>query len=59
MSITVIGAEMMKSPTTVRISTELRDKLKKLGVKGETYEDIIQRLVDIAQRNGGKSTSQT
>ena len=37
---------MAKDVTTVRISTELRDKLKKLGVKGETYEDIIQRLVE-------------
>jgi SOS response regulatory protein OraA/RecX len=44
------------SVTTVRISTELRDKLKKLGVKGETYEDVIQRLVEIAQKNEGEST---
>jgi hypothetical protein len=54
-SITVIGVTMAGSATTVRISTELRDKLKKLGVKGETYEDIIERLVRLAENSGGKS----
>lgn len=42
---------MAKDITTVRISTELRDKLKKLGVKGETYEDVIQRLVEMAEKD--------
>lgn len=45
---------MAKDVTTVRISTELRDRLKKLGVKGETYEDIIQRLVKVAEKNIGE-----
>lgn len=45
---------MTNDITTVRISTKLRDKLKKLGVKGETYEDIIQRLVEIAEKNPGE-----
>ena len=48
---------MAKDVTTVRISTELRDKLKKLGVKGETYEDVIQRLVEIAQKNNTEERS--
>lgn len=42
---------MVREVTTVRISVELRDKLKKLGVKGETYEDVIQRLVETAQKD--------
>jgi hypothetical protein len=42
---------MTKDVTTVRISTELRDRLKKLGVKGETYEDVIQRLVEMTEKN--------
>jgi len=42
---------MAKDVTTVRISTELRDRLKKLGVKGETYEDVIQRLIELAEKN--------
>jgi SOS response regulatory protein OraA/RecX len=45
---------MTKDVTTVRISTELRDRLKKLGVKGETYEDVIQRLVKVAEKNTGE-----
>jgi SOS response regulatory protein OraA/RecX len=45
---------MTKDITTVRVSTELRDKLKKLGVKGETYEDVIQRLVEIAEKTSGE-----
>ena len=43
---------MAKDVTTVRISTELRDKLKKLGSKGETYEEIIERILKIAEENG-------
>jgi len=42
---------MAKDITTVRISTELRDRLKKLGAKGETYEDVIQRLVEMTEKN--------
>jgi len=57
MSMIAIGNEMAKDVTTVRISTELRDKLKKLGVKGETYEDVIQRLVEIAQKNNTEERS--
>lgn len=46
---------MAKDVTTIRISTDLRDKLKKLGIKGETYEEIIERLLQIAETNmGGK-----
>jgi hypothetical protein len=47
---------MAKGMTTVRISTELRDKLKKLGVKGETYEDVIHRLVEIVESNIGEKS---
>lgn len=47
---------MAKDVTTIRISTDLRDKLKKLGTKGETYEEIIERLLNIAVENmGGKN----
>lgn len=44
---------MVKDVTTIRISTELRDKLKKLGIKGETYEEIIERLLKIVEENAG------
>jgi len=31
--------------TTIQLSPATRDKLKELGKKGETYEEIILRLV--------------
>jgi predicted transcriptional regulator len=47
---------MGKNATTIRISAELRDKLKELGKKGETYEEVIERVLKVAQSNrGGRS----
>ena len=34
-----------KQTTTIKISLILRDKLKELGKKGDTYEEIIWRLI--------------
>ena len=31
--------------TTIVVDTSIRDKLKQYGVKGETYEDIIVKLM--------------
>ncbi|MFH1588535.1 MAG: hypothetical protein ABIA76_04325 [Candidatus Diapherotrites archaeon] len=31
--------------TTIQLSPETRDKLRDMGKKGETYEDIILRLL--------------
>ncbi len=36
---------MNKEITTIQITKELRDMLKEFGKKGDTYEDIIKRLV--------------
>ena len=38
--------------TTIAISRELRDKIKEFGRKGETYEDIIKRIIRIAEQDG-------
>ncbi len=32
--------------TMMRISKEARDMLKEIGKKGETYDDIIRRLIE-------------
>lgn len=32
--------------TSIRLETATRDRLKKRGVKGETYTEIIDRLLD-------------
>jgi len=31
--------------TTIQVSPVTRDKLKRLGAKGDTYDDIIQSLL--------------
>ena len=38
----MVGKEVI---TTIQISQQTRDKLKDLGKKGETYEDVIVRLL--------------
>ena len=35
--------------TNVRLKTETRDRLKKYGSKGESYDDIIARILSIAE----------
>lgn len=35
--------------TTIQISKEVRDELKELGKMGETYDDVIKRLVKISK----------
>lgn len=35
----------MMDKTTIWISKELKEKLDKLGQKGDTYEDIIGKLI--------------
>lgn len=36
----------MEDITTIQITKETREKLKKIGRKGETYNDIILRLLE-------------
>jgi len=45
---------MGKDITTIQISKTLRDKLKELGKKGETYNEIIERLLKLAESKGEK-----
>lgn len=35
--------------TTISISTKIRDQIKDFGQKGETYEDILTRLLKSAK----------
>jgi len=39
-----------RMPTTIQIDHETKERLKSFGSKGETYQDIIKRLYDIAVR---------
>jgi len=40
----------MMETTTITLSKATVERLKKLGHKGETYEDVVQRLLEIAQK---------
>jgi len=35
--------------TTIAISTEIRDKIKDFGSKGETYDEILSKLLENAR----------
>lgn len=41
--------------TTIVVDTSIRDKLKQYGVKGETYEDIIVKLMKSYDAGKGRS----
>ena len=44
---------MMKEEiTTIQISKEIRDQLKELGKKGETYDEIIRKLLELVKQKG-------
>lgn len=34
------------SLTTIPVSKEVRDRLKRLAAKGETYDELLRRLVE-------------
>jgi hypothetical protein len=36
--------------TTIQIGKATRDELKKLGKKGETYDEIIKKLIEKAKK---------
>lgn len=38
--------------TTIQISKETREQLRELGKMGETYDDVIKRLVTLAKQKG-------
>ena len=42
--------------TSIRVRRETADMLKELGRKGETYDDIIRRLIDRVRRRRKRSS---
>jgi len=36
--------------TTISISTDIRDEIKEFGQKGETYDDILKRILESAKQ---------
>jgi hypothetical protein len=41
---------MPETDTTIRLSQETKNKLEKLGAKGDTYDDIVKRLLENAEK---------
>ena len=44
----------MNKITTIQLLTETKDRLAKLGLKGDTYDTIIQRFLDKLGKKVGK-----
>lgn len=40
----------MGETTTIPLSKETRDLLKRYGKKGETYDELIRRLLEVAEQ---------
>lgn len=40
----------MGETTTIPLSKETRDLLKKFGQKGETYDELLRRLLEMAEQ---------
>ena len=47
-----IQTEESMGRTTIVVDASIRDKLKRYGVKGETYEDIIVKLMKLYDAAG-------
>jgi predicted CopG family antitoxin len=45
------GIEVAGKSTTIKISTELRDELTKLGTMDDSYDSVIRRLVKYYKKN--------
>ena len=43
---------VMVTITTIQVKETTRDKLKDLGRKGETYDQIIEKLLQIYEKKG-------
>ncbi len=37
------------SVTTIPVSTDVRERLKRLASKGETYDQLLRKLIEIAE----------
>ena len=49
---TTIGVSKdTRDHTTIILNKDIRDNLKKLGQKGQTYDDLIQELIKEWRKN--------
>lgn len=43
--------EMPIMDTTIRVSLETRDKLISLGRKGESYDTLLKKMIDVYKKH--------
>lgn len=48
---------MVAGKTTVQISIETRNRLMELGKKGDSYDDIIRRLLEAVGAKSGQEAA--
>lgn len=41
----------MEKITTIPVQMETKEKLKRIGLKGETYDKLINMLIEIAEKS--------
>jgi len=46
----VFKTQNKENITTIQIGKDTREELKKLGMKGETYDEIIKKLIEHAKK---------
>lgn len=44
--------------TTIQLTRDVREKLKSLGIKGESYNDVLQRLIHNHTEDSTESTEE-
>ena len=42
----MVKKSIMSEATTIPVKKDVRDRLKQYGMKGETYNDILKRLMN-------------
>ena len=47
----------MHDATSILLKKSTKNKLKRIGTKGETYNDIINRLIEDSEHNNNKVLS--
>jgi hypothetical protein len=52
MNVSAIVAIVPMPTTTIQIDLEVRDRLRAIGRMGESYNDVIRRLLETARRLG-------
>jgi len=47
-------SNMIGRTTTITLLRTTVERLKKLGHKGQTYDEIVQRLLEVAEKEGAE-----